>query len=128
MTEFAVERRPAANSQPVFADDDDTTPDPTPGTSDQSRMVKETAKHGSSVGNAVVATDADNDPLLYTLAGEAPAAFTAAPADATPPNSADLFAVDKRTGQISVKSGANLAFLDRETYATTGTTAGGRRQ
>ena len=31
------------------------------------RTVKETAKTGSSVGNAVTATDADNDPLLYTL-------------------------------------------------------------
>ena len=31
------------------------------------RTVKETAKAGSSVGNAVTATDADNDPLLYSL-------------------------------------------------------------
>ena len=29
--------------------------------------MKETAKTGSSVGNAVTATDADNDPLLYSL-------------------------------------------------------------
>ena len=31
------------------------------------RTVKETAKVGSSVGNAVTATDSDNDPLLYRL-------------------------------------------------------------
>ena len=31
------------------------------------RIVKETAKTGSSVGNAVTATDSDNDPLLYRL-------------------------------------------------------------
>ena len=39
--------------------------DITPG-SELTRTVKETAKAGSSVGNAVVATDADNDPLLYS--------------------------------------------------------------
>ena len=65
MTVFAVEKRPASNSQPSFTDEDDTTPDLTPDTSDQDRMVKETAKPGSSVGNPVVASDADNDPLLY---------------------------------------------------------------
>ena len=31
------------------------------------RTVSETAKVGATIGNAVVATDADNDPLLYTL-------------------------------------------------------------
>ena len=61
-TAFAVERRPASNSQPSFLDEDDETP----GTQ-ADRAVRETAKAGSSVGNAVVATDADNDPLLYTL-------------------------------------------------------------
>ena len=33
----------------------------------QTRTVRETAKVGDSVGNAVTASDADNDPLLYTL-------------------------------------------------------------
>ena len=61
---FAVERRPAANNQPSFPDDED---DDARLASQVTRMVKETAKAGSSVGNAVVATDADNDPVLYTL-------------------------------------------------------------
>ena len=49
-------------------------------------MVKETAKAGSSIGNAVVATDADNDPVLYTLAGAVPT-FSTSPTDTTAPNS-----------------------------------------
>ena len=49
MTEFAVERRPAANSQPSFADDNDDVDG-----SQQDRTVKETAKVGASVGNAGV--------------------------------------------------------------------------
>ena len=63
VTTFAVERRPASNSQPSFAVQDEE-----PDTGIQvTRVVKETAKTGSSVGNAVTATDADNDPLLYRL-------------------------------------------------------------
>ena len=62
MTAFAVEARPAANSRPAFADENDDVDG-----NQQDRAVKETAKVGSSVGNAVTATDADNDPVLYTL-------------------------------------------------------------
>ena len=113
-TAFAVERRPAANSQPAFADTDDETAG-----SQLERAVKETAKAGSSVGNAVTATDADNDPLLYSLdggdaidlTGIAPAASTTADAD-------DLFVIDNMTGQITVKSGANTDHLDREAYTS----------
>ena len=113
VTAFAVEKRPAANTAPSFADADDTEPG-----NQVTRMVKETAKAGSSIGNAVVATDADNDPVLYTLAGEVPT-FSTSPAGTTAPNSADLFAVDKRTGQIFVKDSANLDWLNFEVYATT---------
>ena len=63
VTTFAVERRPAANSQPSFAVQDEETEAGIQVT----RIVKETAETGSSVGNAVTATDADNDPLLYRL-------------------------------------------------------------
>ena len=61
---FAVEARPASNNQPSFGvqDEDPVEPD-----NQVTRTVKETAKVGSSVGNAVTATDTDNDPLLYSL-------------------------------------------------------------
>ena len=59
---FAVEARPTSNNQPSFGvqDEDPVEPD-----NQVSRTVKETAKVGSSVGNAVTATDSNNDPLLY---------------------------------------------------------------
>ena len=117
-TAFAVERRPAANSQPSFTDDDDTSPT----TSEQTRMVDETAKVGFSVGNAVTATDADNDPLLYSLDGGDAIELQG---EGTPTVDADdLFTINNMSGQISVKSGANLDYLDRETYTTAGTLGG----
>ena len=79
-------------------------------------MVRETAKAGASVGNAVTASDADNDPLLYEpgwgrrrrlplpllllVPMHLPTAIT---------NSSALFAIDNKSGQISVKSGANTS-------------------
>ena len=70
---------PASNSQPSFPDDEEDTPD----SNELDRAVKETAKAGSSVGNPVVASDANNDPLLYTLAGtSAVATFTTSTASA----------------------------------------------
>ena len=61
-TAFAVEERPVSNARPAFADTDATMDG-----AQQTRTVRETAKVGSSVGNAVTASDADNDPLLYGL-------------------------------------------------------------
>ena len=63
-TAFPVEIRPTANFRPSFVVQDENA--------DQTgiqvtRSVKETAKVGSGVGVPVVATDADNDPLLYKL-------------------------------------------------------------
>ena len=64
-TAFPVEIRPAANFAPSFGvQDEDAAVDGVQVT----RTVKETVKVGSSVGAPVAATDADNDPLLYTLA------------------------------------------------------------
>ena len=57
MTASPVEERPVTNAQPSFPDEN----------AGQNRPVKETAKDGASVGNSVVASDSDNDPLLYTL-------------------------------------------------------------
>ncbi len=135
---FAVEIRPNSNFAPSFEVQDETGPtvddqneaDDPAGIQDDivvTRTVSETAKAGASIGNAVVATDADNDPLLYTLAGGA-ITYTASPtgddAPTPPADSSALFTIDKKTGQISVKGSANLAFLNREAYATTGADAG----
>ena len=124
---FAVEKRPAANSQPSFPDDVEGTAG-----SQLTRMVRETAKAGSSIGNPVVASDTDNDPLLYSLAGVKDVdgdgdddTYTASPeGGVTAVDPGALFKIDNKTGQISVKSDANLSLLNIEAYATTGTTAG----
>ncbi len=123
VTVFAVEKRPVSNAQPVFADE---TPVASPTTSEQTRTVRETAKPGDSVGNPVTASDADNDPRLYKLDGLA-ITYTSstATADATNPlptaigNSDALFEIDRKTGQISLKSDANTRFLNVEEYVTT---------
>ena len=105
---FAVELRPAANSAPSFEGqdetaptvDDDTTVDAA-GIQDNivvNRSVKETAKVGSSIGNPVVATDDDNDPLLYSLADY----NDPEQEDADEVDDAQWFAVDDKTGQLSV--------------------------
>ena len=75
-TAFPVELRPPANFAPSFevqdetgpTTDDDTAIDGVQDNIVVTRTVKETAKVGSSVGAPVVATDEDNDPLLYSLA------------------------------------------------------------
>ena len=105
---FAVELRPAANSAPSFEGqdetaptvDDDTTAD-AEGIQDNivvNRSVKETAKVGSSIGNPVVATDDDNDPLLYSLADY----DDPEQQDADEDDDARWFAIDDKTGQLSV--------------------------
>ncbi len=128
---FAVEIRPNSNFAPSFEVQDETGPTvdddtDTAGIQDNivvTRSVSEAAEAGASIGNAVVATDSDNDPLLYTLTGAVPV-YTASPADTTAPNSETLFTIDNKSGQISLKGSADRGFLNREAYATTGTTAG----
>ncbi len=63
-TAFPVEIRPPANFAPSFGVQDE---DAAKRGVQVSRTVKETAKAGSGIGAPVVATDADNDPLLYKL-------------------------------------------------------------
>ena len=113
---FPVEIRPAANFGPSFRlqDDDTTTIDIEVG-----RKVRETAKIGAGVGTPVVATDADNDPLLYTLA------------DYDDPDQVDddevddsrWFKIDIISGQISAKSpstqDALTAILNQEAATPT---------
>ena len=125
-TAFPVELRPTANFAPSFRVQDETGPevddlageDDPAGNQDNivvTRMVKETAKVGASVGNAVTATDADNDPLLYRLSGIDAILNPTEEATETVKSSA-LFKIDSKTGQISVKDDSKLDF---ESYATT---------
>ena len=63
VSDFSVEGKPAINAKPKFPDQD-------PGTSGtQNRVaeleVDEETAVGTSIGDPVVATDADNDPLIY---------------------------------------------------------------
>ena len=64
------------------------------------RSVAENVPAGTDVGAPVTATDADNDSLTYTLGG----------ADAA------LFAIDSRTGQITVGSGTTVDYETRTSY------------
>ena len=63
------------------------------------RSVAENSPAGTDVGNAVTATDADNDPLRYTLAGTDAASFT----------------IVSTSGQIRTRSGVTY---DREAKAS----------
>ena len=66
-----------------------------------SRSVSENVSAGTAVGGPVTATDADNDTLTYTLGG----------ADAA------RFAINSRTGQITVGSGTALDYETRTSYS-----------
>ncbi len=111
VTVFAVERRPAANSQPSFGVQDE---DPQTAGLQVNRTVKETAKTGSSVGNAVTATDADNDPLLYSLtdgdenANDDGVQYVDSDDNEDTPERSDghsqWFQINARSGQVSVSS------------------------
>ena len=90
VSDFSVEGKPAINAQPKFPDQD-------PGTSGtQNRVaeleVDEETAVGTSIGDPVVATDADNDPLIYGLA----------PTDDLGTGDAKRFSIDNETGQIKV--------------------------
>ena len=58
------------------------------------RSVAESARAGAEVGMPVVAESPNGGPMTYSLSGE----------------DADLFAIDSRTGQISVKEGAEFDY------------------
>ena len=92
---FPVEIRPTANFAPSFRLQDDDT---TTVAIEVGREVSETAKIGDGVGTPVVATDADNDPLLYTLTD-----FVAT-TDDDESDDGQWFKIDPKSGQISVKS------------------------
>ncbi len=65
------------------------------------RSVLENSPAGSNVGDPVLATDADGDTLTYTLAG----------------SSAESFAIDAATGQITVGAGTTLDYETQTSYS-----------
>ena len=90
------QQQKAANNQPQFAAESD------------SRSVDENAAAGTSVGQPIIATDPDGDPLTYALSGSG------------------AFAIDASSGQISVASGAALDHETQESYTLTVTVSDGR--
>ena len=76
------------NDDPVFPDQDPDMPDVQ--NTETTRMIGENTDEGVNVGNPVVANDANNDILTYTLTG----------------TDVDDFEIDQATGQIMV--GAEL--------------------
>ena len=67
------------------------------------RSVAEDAVAGASVGSPVTASDSDGDRITYSLGGD----------------DARLFAIDPRTGQVSVGEGTALDFETKSSYAVT---------
>ena len=65
------------------------------------RSVAENAAARASVGSPVTASDSDGDSIAYSLAGD----------------DANLFAINTRTGQISVAQGTALDFETRSSYS-----------
>ena len=84
----------AANGPPQFAGDTAT------------RSVSEDAAVGANVGNAIAATDADDDALTYALSGS------------------DAFAIGASTGQITLKS--SLDYETQSSYALTVSVSDGK--
>ena len=82
-----------SNRAPVFGDG-----------ATAARSVAEDAVAGASVGSPVTASDSDDgDRITYSLGGE----------------DASLFAIDPRTGQVSVGEGTALDFETKSSYAVT---------
>ena len=89
------------NALPVFPDQDpDTDGDQNTATT---RMIGENADAGMNVGDPVVADDANNDILTYTLGG----------------TNADAFEIDPATGQITVGDDTELNFEGTPSYTVT---------
>ena len=64
VSDYAARAAPATNSAPEF-----------PSTEDGIRTIPENAEAGEAIGAPVVATDADEDPLTYSLGGEDATSF-----------------------------------------------------
>ena len=84
------------NTAPTFTDGTSTT-----------RTIAENTAAGINIGTAIAATDANNDPLTYTLAG----------------TDASAFDIDSTTGQLTTK--AVLDYETKSTYTVTITVSDG---
>ena len=84
MSEHAVQRPRGANEAPDFPDQDPNTPEDE---DTATRMVPENTAAGMAIGDPVVAEDANDDILTYTLTG----------------TEADFFDINWATGQIMTK-------------------------
>ena len=82
----------ASNAEPTFDEGASAT-----------RTVAENSTAGTNVGNAVAATDSDNDTLTYSLSGAHASSFT----------------IDSSNGQIRTVSGVDYDFEDKNTYNVT---------
>ncbi len=78
------------NSAPVFTEGNSTT-----------RTTAENTASGENIGEPVDATDADDDPLTYSLGG----------------TNANVFAIDTKSGQL--KTSAALDYETKSTYSVT---------
>ena len=87
-----INRTPTVNSAPFFTEGSNTE-----------RTVPENSPGGVRVGGALAATDADADPLTYTLSG----------------HDAALFDIHSATGQLTVASGTNLDYEAGVSYSVT---------
>ena len=81
-----------ANRAPVFSEGASGT-----------RSVAENSAAGTAVGRRVTAVDPDGNRVTYSLGGD----------------DASLFAIDPRTGQVSVGEGTALDFETKSSYAVT---------
>ena len=100
MSEYSMQRLRGANEAPVFPDQD---PDDDGDQSDTAtRMVPENTAAGMAIGDPVVAEDANDDVLTYTLTGAG----------------ADSFDINWATGQIMTKAALDAEANDA-TYTVT---------
>ena len=84
------------NSAPVFSDGTSTT-----------RSIAENTASGQNIGTAIAATDADNDPLTYTLGG----------------TDASSFRIVSTSGQLQTRTA--LDYETKNTYTVTVSTSDG---
>ena len=90
VSDYAVRAVPATNSAPAF-----------PASETGTRSVAENTEAGEAIGAPVAATDADDDPLTYSLGGDDAASF----------------AIDPTTGQLQTK--APLDYETQSSYSVT---------
>ena len=98
---YAVQAADTTNEPPKFADQDpDTEGDQTDLTRTVAEDTTSTSVSPNVEGGAVTAMDEDDENLTYTLGGD----------------DKNSFAIDRKTGQISVGKGTTLNFESKDTY------------